>query len=126
MTQRSIRGLLGKLLKDITYATFKTNLALTKSDVNLGSVDNTSDANKPVSGPQGAAIALKADLASPALTGNPTAPTPSPGDADTSVATTAFVSAAVTAATSLIPQQGSRNRLMTATSPSTSAMAVRV
>jgi hypothetical protein len=32
-----------------------------------------------------------APLASPALTGNPTAPTPSPGDNDTSVATTAYV-----------------------------------
>ena len=32
-----------------------------------------------------------ATTASPALTGNPTAPTPSAGDADTSIATTAFV-----------------------------------
>lgn len=37
------------------------------------------------------ALGLKAPLASPALTGNPTAPTPSSGDNDTSVATTAFV-----------------------------------
>lgn len=37
------------------------------------------------------ALALKAPLASPALTGNPTAPTPSAGDNDTSIATTAFV-----------------------------------
>lgn len=36
-----------------------------------------------------------APLASPVFTGNPTAPTPSPGDADTSLATTAFVQAAV-------------------------------
>jgi hypothetical protein len=41
----------------------------------------------------------KAPLASPALTGNPTAPTASPGDNDTSIATTAFVAAAVSAAT---------------------------
>ncbi len=33
----------------------------------------------------------KADLASPTFTGNPAAPTPSPGDNDTSIATTAFV-----------------------------------
>lgn len=33
----------------------------------------------------------KADLASPVFTGNPTAPTPSSGDDDTSIATTAFV-----------------------------------
>lgn len=37
----------------------------------------------------------KAPLASPALTGNPTAPTPSPGDNDTSIATTGFVTAAI-------------------------------
>lgn len=37
----------------------------------------------------------KANLASPALTGTPTAPTPTAGDNDTSVATTAFVTSAV-------------------------------
>jgi hypothetical protein len=36
-----------------------------------------------------------APLASPAFTGTPTAPTPAPGDNDTSIATTAFVTAAV-------------------------------
>jgi hypothetical protein len=41
------------------------------------------------------AVATKADLASPALTGTPTAPTASAGDNDTSIATTAFVSTAV-------------------------------
>lgn len=44
-----------------------------------------------------AADALKAPLASPAFTGNPTAPTPTAGDNDTSIATTGFVTAAVTA-----------------------------
>lgn len=39
-------------------------------------------------------LAAKAPLASPALTGNPTAPTPAVGDNDTSIATTAFVTAA--------------------------------
>lgn len=38
-----------------------------------------------------------APLASPTFTGNPTAPTPAAGDNDTSVATTAFVAAAVAA-----------------------------
>lgn len=37
----------------------------------------------------------KAPKASPAFTGNPTAPTPSLGDNDTSIATTAFVKAAI-------------------------------
>lgn len=41
------------------------------------------------------ALALKAPLASPVLTGNPTAPTPATGDNDTSIATTAFVMYAV-------------------------------
>lgn len=44
------------------------------------------------------ALALKAPLASPTFTGNPTAPTPSPGDNDTSIATTAFVNTALSAA----------------------------
>lgn len=42
-----------------------------------------------------ALLAQKAPLASPALTGNPTAPTPSADDNDTSIATTAFVQAAL-------------------------------
>lgn len=47
---------------------------------------------------------LVAPLASPALTGNPTAPTPIAGDNDTSIATTAFVTSAVsTATTGLAP-----------------------
>lgn len=39
-----------------------------------------------------------APLASPTFTGNPTAPTPTAGDNDTSIATTAFVKAAIDAA----------------------------
>lgn len=45
-----------------------------------------------------AALAAKAPLASPALTGTPTAPTAAPGTNTTQVSTTAFVTAAVTAA----------------------------
>ena len=41
------------------------------------------------------ALDLKAVYASPVFTGNPTAPTPTAGDNDTSVATTAFVTGAV-------------------------------
>jgi len=43
-------------------------------------------------------IALKAPLASPALTGTPTAPTAAAGTNTTQIATTAFVTAAITAA----------------------------
>jgi hypothetical protein len=56
-------GTTGKLIKNITYAAFKTLLALVKGDVGLGNVDNTSDASKPVSTAQAAADALKANLA---------------------------------------------------------------
>jgi len=42
-------------------------------------------------------LSLYAPLASPALSGNPTAPTPVVGDNDTSIATTAFVNTAITA-----------------------------
>lgn len=44
-------------------------------------------------------LAAKAPLASPALTGNPTAPTATAGDNDTTIATTAFVTTAATTAT---------------------------
>ena len=47
--------------------------ALTKSSVGLENVDNTSDANKPVSVATLAALGLKAPLESPALTGTATA-----------------------------------------------------
>ena len=73
------------------------NTGITEAEVktilSLENVDNTSDANKPVSTAQQTALNLKANIASPALTGNPTAPTPATGDNDTSIATTAFVKA---------------------------------
>lgn len=43
--------------------------ATTKAQVGLGNVDNTSDANKPVSTAQATALGLKADLAGAAFTG---------------------------------------------------------
>ena len=66
-------------------------VTLVKGDVGLGNVDNTSDANKPVSTAQQTALDLKANLASPTFTGNPQAPTPAADDNDTSIATTAYV-----------------------------------
>ena len=67
------------------------DVTVTKSDLGLGNVDNTSDADKPVSTATQAALDLKAPLASPALTGTPTAPTAPPGTDSTQIATTAFV-----------------------------------
>ena len=68
---------------------------ITKAMVDLGNVDNTSDANKPVSTATQTALDLKAPLASPALTGTPTAPTAAAGNNSTQVATTAYADAAV-------------------------------
>lgn len=50
-----------------------------------------------VAGVCNAGAACFAPIASPVFTGDPQAPTPLPGDNDTSIATTAFVTAAVTA-----------------------------
>jgi len=72
-------------------------VTLVKGDVGLGNVDNTSDANKPVSTAQQTALNLKANLASPALTGIPTAPTAAQATNTTQVATTAFVQSNLTA-----------------------------
>lgn len=52
----------------------------------------------------GASLALKAPLASPALTGSPTAPTQSAGDNSTKIATTAYVDALSTGFTLLTAQ----------------------
>ncbi|WP_346429762.1 hypothetical protein, partial [Daejeonella sp. H1SJ63] len=71
---------------------------ITKSMVGLANVDNTADIDKPVSGATQTALDLKAPLASPALTGVPTAPTAINGTNTTQVATTAFVTTAVTGA----------------------------
>lgn len=54
--------------------------------------DNTTQTTSPT-----AAIALKADIASPTFTGVPAAPTASGGTNTTQIATTAFVSSAITA-----------------------------
>lgn len=69
--------------------------SVTKADVGLGNVDNTSDANKPVSTAQQIALNLKANIASPTFTGTPKAPTAVAGTNTTQLATTAFVKTAI-------------------------------
>ena len=81
---------------------------VTKAQVGLSNVDNTSDANKPVSTATQSSLNLKAnDNAVVKLTGNqtivgvktfsssPIVPTPTSGDNSTKVATTAFVLAEI-------------------------------
>ncbi len=79
------------------------DVVLTKTDVGLASVDNTADTAKPVSTAQQTALNLKANLASPTLTGTPAAPTASAATNTTQIATTAFVQAAVTALIAAAP-----------------------
>jgi hypothetical protein len=62
--------------------------------VGLSNVDNTTDLSKPISTLTAAALALKANIASPNLTGVPTAPTAAAGTNTTQLATTAFVTTA--------------------------------
>lgn len=70
-------------------------VSLSKADVGLDNVDNTSDVDKPISTEQQSALNLKANLASPALTGTPSAPTATVGTSTTQIATTAFVNAEI-------------------------------
>jgi len=81
--------------KTLTSPVINTPTGIVKADVGLDNVDNTSDANKPVSTAQAAANALKAPLVSPTFTGTPAAPTADAGTNTTQIATTAFVSSAV-------------------------------
>jgi microcystin-dependent protein len=81
-----------------------TVTGITKAMVGLGSVDNTSDAGKPVSTAQQNALDQKAPLASPTFTGTPSLPTgttavtQTAGDTSTKLATTAFVGTAIQSA----------------------------
>ncbi len=57
----------------LTNKTITSPAGLVKGDVGLGNVDNTSDANKPVSTATQTALDLKSNLASPTFTGTLTA-----------------------------------------------------
>ena len=97
------------LKADIASPTFTGTVGgITKGMVGLGNADNTSDANKPIStatqsaldlkanlSSVDASLNLKADLASPALTGTPSAPTAAASTNSTQIATTEFVKTAV-------------------------------
>jgi hypothetical protein len=79
-------------------------VTLAKADVGLGNVDNTSDLNKPISTATQTALDLKAPLASPELSGVPTAPTANAGTNTTQLATTAFVQTAVSGLVDTAPE----------------------
>ena len=82
----------------ITAATNAVNAVIASAPAALDTLDELAaalgdDANYAAT--ITTALAAKAPLASPALTGNPTAPTQTLGDDSTKVATTAFVKAAI-------------------------------
>lgn len=66
---------------------------VTKAQVGLGSVDNTSDIDKPVSTATQDALDLKANAEDAVLTGIPVAPTAAVGTNTTQLATTEYVKA---------------------------------
>lgn len=99
--------------KTLTSPVINTPTGITKSDVGLANVNNTADSAKPVSTAQQTALDAKlasvtaastyAPLASPALTGSPTAPTATAADNSTKIATTAYADrAASNAAAALV------------------------
>ena len=71
------------------------NVTLTKSDLGLPNVDNTSDLNKPVATSTQNALNLKANLNSPTFTGMPMVPTATPGTNNNQIASTYFVTDAI-------------------------------
>jgi hypothetical protein len=90
------------LKADIASPTFTGTVAgIDKTMVGLANVDNTTDLLKPVSTATQTALDLKSNVESPSFTGIPLAPTAVLGNNTTQLATTSFVSAAVTAGTSL-------------------------
>jgi hypothetical protein len=82
-------GLLGRTSG--AGAAIELSIAQVKTFLSLDLVNNTSDANKPISTATQTALDLKAPLASPTFTGTPAAPTAVADTNTTQVATTAYV-----------------------------------
>lgn len=113
------------------------NVNITKDNIGLGNVDNTSDLNKPISKAAQTALDLKAPLASPSLTGTPTAPTATTGDNSTKLATTEFVQNTVSAVSGgvasfngrsgvVLPQSGDYTATMVGAQPTITGAATTI
>ena len=75
--------------------TYDDNANTITIESTLTNVDNTSDANKPISTATQTALNLKSPIASPTFTGIPTAPTALSSTNTTQIATTEFVQTAI-------------------------------
>jgi len=82
-------------VQTLTNKTITSPSGLVKGDVGLNNVDNTSDADKPVSTAAQAALDLKAPLASPTFTGTVTTPLSTAGYVKTNASGVLSSSAAV-------------------------------
>jgi len=80
--------------EELSASAAKAILALSKTDVGLANVENTTDLLKPISTATQTALDLKATIASPAFTGTPTAETAAQGTNSRQIATTEYVDAA--------------------------------
>lgn len=97
------------VLKYMTYGNLLTAISSAVTAAIIDSAPGTLDTLNELAAALGddpnfastitSALAAKAPLASPVFTGNPQAPTPTAGDNDTSIATTAFVQTAIAGAT---------------------------
>lgn len=95
ITGGTISGITDLALSD--GGTGASTASAARNNLGLGNVDNTADADKPVSTAQAAALAAKAPLSSPAFTDTPTGPTAAPGTNTDQLATTAFAMTAAKA-----------------------------
>jgi len=85
-------------ISGVDYQNLNNDFVIASEPTNLvvQTINNGDTTHSPSSDSVYGALALKADLNSPALTGSPTAPTPTAGDNDTSIATTQFVQTELT------------------------------
>ena len=81
---------------NVTFGNSVTISGLDKSDIGLSNVDNTTDLGKPISTLTQTALDLKAPITDPTFSGAPFAPTATAGTNNDQIATTAFVTAAIT------------------------------
>jgi len=90
-------GTTGQVLKKVSNTDYDTTWGTDLASAAWGTITGTLSSQTDLQ----TALNLKADLASPALTGNPTAPTAATGDSDTTIATTAFVQQELAAGTAI-------------------------